>query len=108
MDEVRARNSHHQGVIQASKQQRKYAAGLLCIISEFSMCTPCAPLTYVLQTCRKELNFISACSAFCHVPFLIMSFNPQHATLPESLYSIQRCLAFLFIPYANAFDKPTS
>lgn len=57
MDEVRARNSHHQGVIQASKQQRKYAAGLLCIISEFSMCAPCAPR---LMYCRHaEKNWIS-------------------------------------------------
>lgn len=74
MDDVRAGNSHHQVVIHASRQQSKYAAPLLCIISEFSMCILCTPLTYVLQTCRKELNFISACSAFCHVPFLIYEF----------------------------------
>lgn len=71
MDDVRAGNSHHQVVIQTSRQQSKYATGLLCIILEFSMCTPCTPPTCALQTCRKELNFISACSAFCHVPFLI-------------------------------------
>lgn len=33
MDDVRAGNSHHQVVIQASRKQSKYAAGLLCVIS---------------------------------------------------------------------------
>lgn len=94
MDGVRAGNSHHQVVIQTSRQQSKYATGLLCIILEFSMCTLRAPLTSVLQTCRKESYFISACSACVMCPFLFISFNPLLATLAVCLHTASPCSLF--------------
>lgn len=92
MDDVRAGNSHHQVVIQASRQQSKCAAGLLCIISEFSMCTPIHP--WLMSCTHAEKNWISFLPVvpFSLYPFLFMSFNPQRATLPK-------CLQYTALPY---------
>lgn len=67
MGDVRAGNSHHQVVIQTSRQQSKYATGLLCIILKFSMCTPWTPPIQCLGGMQKstEFHFYVHCLLLC-------------------------------------------
>lgn len=101
MGDVRAGNSHHQVVIQTSRQQSKYATGLLCIILKFSMCTPWTPPQPVSGG-HAEKHWISFLRAlpFAVWLFLFIRFNPLHATLLVSPWS---CFAVLLLPSVQLF-----